>query len=233
MPTCKNIKTAIAKPIVMAVCLLLCFVLLYGSPLGKYLNLSQVEKLRAELQYYSVWAPLVFFVVGSLAIGAGFPRTVAAFLAGAVFGFWQGVILAEATAVAGSFIVFLTVRWAREAFLQKIIAAHLERVDAYIRKHGFASIFLLRQLPVPGFFVNILTGLSAVSVLTFLAASALGFLPQTLIFVLYGCGLQQNFVLPVTLASSLLIIFSVALYFLYQRSELARNLISHTNPKDL
>lgn len=230
-PTSPRPWRSIVKSVVMAICLALCFVVLYGSPLRQYLHLNQLEKLRAELQNHSLWAPVLFLAVSSLAIGAGFPRTAICFLAGALFGFWLGVLLAEVAALVGSFIVYLTVLWAREAFLQKAIVDRLHGVDVYLQKHAFATTFLLRQIPAPGFLVNALTGLSAIPIPTFLAASALGFLPQTLIFVLYGCGLQQDFLLPVTLASALLIVLSVILYLLYQRSDFVRNLMLHIKLK--
>jgi uncharacterized membrane protein YdjX (TVP38/TMEM64 family) len=53
--------------------------------------------------------------------------------------------------------------------------------------HPFTATLMLRLMPVgSNILLNLAAGLSAVRLLPFLAASAIGFVPQTLIFALFG-----------------------------------------------
>lgn len=218
----------IVKSALLALVLVLALYAVYCSPVGSCLRPSQLSKVQQNLGIWGQWAPVFFGVTGLVAIGVGVPRTAVAFLAGGVFGFWLGVFLAEATAVGGALFTFLWTRWARILWEQpageSIQPSRLKKFNDYVRAHGFLTIFLLRQLPLPGVAVNIAGGLSAISVGAFVTGSALGFLPQSAIFTLYGSGLQENFWLRVILSSLLLLSLSIVVYLLYRHSQWTREL---------
>ena len=212
-----SVKRQIVKTVTVAAGFTAIVLLFCYSPLNDYLHLTQWQKLKADLPWYPL-LPAMFVLIGSLAIGAGLPRTVISFLAGGVFGFWSGLLLAEIASLCGSTLIFLCARWMRRGFSGNQWQSRLQAVDRHMRDRGFLTTLLMRLLPVPGVLVNIVTGLSTVPVATFLAASAIGFLPQNLIFTIYGCGLHQDWLQSVALATSLLLAFAIAIYLLCQYS---------------
>ncbi len=198
----------------------------YCSPLGKWLKPEQLAQLKSQITLWYIWLPILFWLIGTISIGLGMPRTVLSFFAGNLFGFWAGLGIIELTALTGALIVFCYSRWARNSWIGRPIRKHLGILDAYAQKHGFATIFVLRQTPVPGILVNILLGLSSVKIGTFVIASLIGFLPQHVVFLLYGSGFQDHFSINIALASSILIVLAVFTYYFFQRSNFAKNLVS-------
>ena len=69
----------------------------------------------------------------------------------------------------------------------------IARVRAALAARPFRTTLALRLLPVgSNLALNLLAGLGRIPVLPFLAASAIGYLPQTLIFVLLGEGVAVD-----------------------------------------
>lgn len=186
----------------------------------KYWLLDQLHRL---LERHPTWAIGIFVGVGALSIGIGVPRASLALIAGVTFGFWLGIVLAEVASLIGAFSTFIVIKWCRKTFQppQKITEL-LPPINRHIRCHGFSTVLILRQVPLPGWVINAVLGLSAISIADFVAGSCLGFLPQNLIFVLYGSGLRRDFWTYIGLASSLFIVCSVILYFLYRHSQFIR-----------
>lgn len=199
--------------------------LVYSSSLGYYFRAEYLQHLKDELPYWHIILPILFWVFGTCSIGLGMPRLALSLLAGNLFGFWAGLGLVELTCVTGALITFSYSRWIRRTWLAKPLQGKIFILDRYIQQHSIATILVLRQTPAPGFVINVLLGLSAVRIKDFIAASAIGFLPQNIVFVLYGCGMQQNFGTHITIASSLLIILAILIYYVYHHLSFAQNLI--------
>lgn len=227
----KNIpdKRQILKSCIIGLSLPVLLYLIYCSPAGYYFSAEYLQHLKSELPYWYLCLPALFWIIGTISIGLGMPRSALSFLAGSLFGFWAGLIVVEITCITGALVTFLYSRWARHTWLAKPIQRHLPVLDNYIQQHSFATILVLRQTPVPGLVINILLGLSAVRIRHFIFASGLGFLPQNIVFVLYGCGMQKDFGWHTTLASSLLIILAISIYYLYHHIKFANRLVSNLN----
>lgn len=137
----------------------------------------------------------VFVVVGAAMTALGLPRAVHAFAAGTVFGIGGGFAWAMLGQVLGCGLVFFAARgvagdWARR-HLKARLRGRLLRLDRAIVAQPFTATLTLRLLPVGNnTAVNLLAGVAGVAAWPFLSASAIGYVPQTLIFVLLGSGLQ-------------------------------------------
>jgi uncharacterized membrane protein YdjX (TVP38/TMEM64 family) len=132
-----------------------------------------------------------FVALAALACAVGGPRQAAAFAGGYAFGFCYGAALAwvaTGLACAGDFF------WAREVgrgWARRRLRGRLARADRFIAAHPFSATLALRLLPVGNnLALNLVAGVSAVRALPFLAASLLGYLPQTAIFALLGQGVH-------------------------------------------
>jgi len=132
-----------------------------------------------------------FVLVAALACAVGAPRQAAAFAAGYAFGFWEGAglaWLASALACIGNFA------WARAVgreWVKRRLRGRLARLDRFLAAQPFTATLTLRLLPVGNnLVVNLAAGVSAIAAGPFLAASVIGYLPQTAIFALLGEGVQ-------------------------------------------
>jgi uncharacterized membrane protein YdjX (TVP38/TMEM64 family) len=153
--------------------------------------------------------PVVFTTLAALACAVGVPRQVVAYAGGLAFGIWPGVALAMVAELAGCAADFwwarlLARRWAVRYLWRWAWIARLER---FLVANAFSATLTLRLLPVgSNIALNLLAGVSAVSAVPFLAASALGYVPQTVVFALAGGGMRMSQWLTMGLGAALLLL---------------------------
>ena len=169
---------------------------------------------------------LLFLAAGTLICALGMPRQAVCFAGGVAYGLTEGVALSLLATVAGGLIDFV---WARlagrglaERMLEKGRARWFARLAALVRRRPFMTILTVRLLPVgSALMLNLAAGVLGTPVLPFLAASILGSLPQTVIFVLLGSGTRIGHGLQVLLALVLFAVSGLAGLTLLRRSSLA------------
>ncbi len=166
---------------------------------------------RAAMASAGSHGPAVFVVVGTVACAAGVPRQVVALAGGYAFGFWPGAVLTAVAEVAGCAIDFFWARWlgrgAALSFLGRREGGRLDRVDRFLTGQAFTATLTLRLLPVgSNILLNLVAGVSGVAAAPFLAASAIGYLPQTVVFALAGAGAGLSSATQFGLAAALLLV---------------------------
>jgi len=73
--------------------------------------------------------------------------------------------------------------------VRRRFGAKLAKIDSTLAAHPFIATLTLRLMPVgSNILLNLAAGLSSVRILPFLAASTIGFIPQTIVFALFGQG---------------------------------------------
>jgi uncharacterized membrane protein YdjX (TVP38/TMEM64 family) len=157
----------------------------------------------------------VFVLAGAAATAAGVPRQAIAFLAGYAFGTLMGVALALLAALLGCVGVFLWARAVGQGWVERRMEGRfgprLRPLVALLRENAFGATLALRLFPVgSNLALNALAGMAGIAALPFLAASALGYLPQTLVFALLGKGVRVDGAWQMGL-SALLLALSVGL----------------------
>ena len=171
----------------------------------------------------------VFLAAGAVATAAGLPRQGVAFLGGYAFGAAEGIGLALGAQLAGC---ALSVGWARlvgrkwaERRLAGRYGARLRRLRDALAASPFGATLALRLLPVGNnLALNLLAGMAGIALPPFLAASALGYLPQTVVFALLGKGVRVDGAWQIGLAAVLLAV-SVGIGFaLLRRHSAGRTL---------
>lgn len=151
----------------------------------------------------------LFVAVAAAATAVGVPRQSVAFLGGYAFGTVIGTGLALAAQLVGCAAAFLWARavgrgWA-ERRLNGRFGPRLRPLVERLRANPFPATLALRLLPVGNnLALNLLAGLSGIAAWPFLAASALGYLPQTLVFALLGKGVRVDGAWQMALAAGLL-----------------------------
>ncbi len=150
----------------------------------------------------------VFLLVAAAATAVGVPRQGIAFLAGYAYGAALGAGLALAAQLLGCALAFFWARlvarrWA-EARLNGRFGPRLRPLVETLRAHPFQAALALRLLPVGNnLALNLLAGMGGIRAVPFLAASAIGYLPQTVIFALLGKGVRVDGAWQMALAGGL------------------------------
>lgn len=163
----------------------ICVALVRFTPLSEYA--SNVQKWKEVLQHTGWRAWLTFFFGASVLTGMGVPRLFFCAVAAMVFGFKTGSILAQFSALTGSYITFLFARWGGRDWAAHKIAKN-RRLRELLRHPSTFSVFLVRQLPIAGLVPNLAFALTPVRHRVFLIGSFLGYLPSTLLVAMIASG---------------------------------------------
>jgi uncharacterized membrane protein YdjX (TVP38/TMEM64 family) len=168
-------------------------------------------------------AGAAWFVVGGAGLCAvGMPRQLAAYAGAFAFGLWPGAALALAAQILGCVLDLAWARllgrdWARSQ-MQRRLGGRLRHLDAFLADNPFTATLTLRLLPVGNnLILNLLAGVSGIAAGPFLLASALGYLPQTIIFALLGAGSRVDEMARIALAVALVGVSAVGGALLLRR----------------
>ena len=132
---------------------------------------------------------LIYVVFTALSLPAAALLTVAG---GALFGLIEGFLLVSFASSIGATLAFLASRFVFRETVQRRFAGRLAVVNANIGRDGAFYLLTLRLVPViPFFVVNLVMGLTTLSVTTFYGVSQIGMLAATFAFVNAGTQLAS------------------------------------------
>jgi len=168
---------------------------------------------------------VLFIGFGALAVAVGLPRQAVCFLAGYGFGLGPGLVWAQTASVLGCVLCFTYARLLGRDLVRHRFADRLRRLDEFLRFHPFSMTVLIRFLPVgSNLITNLLAGVSSVRPLPFVAGSLIGYLPQTVIFVLLGSGIHVQPMVRSALSVLLFVVSATLGITLYRRLRRGRPL---------
>jgi uncharacterized membrane protein YdjX (TVP38/TMEM64 family) len=223
-PEEKEFRKNLLKALLLAALLIAVLAIVRFSPLGEYLKVSNIEALQQKLYEFGGLAPLIFLIGGAFVITLGVPRAVVSILGGLVFGLLWGILLALLAALLGSTLIFLLTKWLGRPLFKQKVGEYLKVIENHTKTDGFLMVLIMRQLPLTSLLINVLIGLTSISIGIFLMGSVVGLLPEVIIFVLFGSSLQESFVLRVSIASTLWIVLILVIRLFFRRSRLAQSL---------
>ena len=165
--------------------------------------------LGAWIKEAGAHGPGAFVLAGAVLCAVGAPRQIVAYAAGLAFGGPGGTALALVAEVAGCTASY---GWARMAarpavnrFLERRAGGRLDRLRTRLLRQPFAATLTLRLLPFGhSLLLSVLAGAAALPFWPFLLASAIGFVPQTVVFALVGDGVEVGGTVQVALGLALL-----------------------------
>lgn len=170
-----------------------CIVLLsYYLFFSQYLSFEMLKASSDRLQafvtaHYSL--SVAIFILGYI-LGTALSLPVAAtftLAGGFLFGVIQGSLFSVIGATTGATLAFLAVRYLVAKSFQKRFAKELVVLNKELENRGAYYLVSLRFFAViPFFLLNILAGLSTVSLKTFIVTTLLGILPGSLVFAYAG-----------------------------------------------
>ena len=144
----------------------LIIVVSYFIDLNKILSFSIIKDTNQDFQVlvsknyvlYFVIFFILYVIVTAFALPISLLKTL---LAGALFGFWPGLILVSFASSIGSTFCFLFSRYALRNYTQAKFSKYLEKVNKGIETDGWLYLLFLRLSPIfPFFIINLAFGLT-------------------------------------------------------------------------
>ena len=159
---------------------------------GRFISLSTLQEQAGCLKAYveTSYGSAVARYLGlyALLIAANLPASMLLTIAGGfLFGPFWGCIYADIGATLGATMSFLCVRYLFGNGLQKRYHAQFDRFNKAMAEDGVTYLIGIHFVAViPFFLVNILSGLTAVPLWTFVWTTALGVLPAKILYAYSG-----------------------------------------------
>ena len=178
---------------------------------------SHRDALRAFVDAHHALAPLIAFLVYAAATAFSLPIAILLSLTiGFLFGRWAGTLIVVTAATAGATILFLAARYLFADAARRRMGNIGRRINAGFTENAFLYLLSLRLVPLfPFFLVNLAPAFTTIPVSTFAAATAIGIVPGTFVFVNLGQALGNieslTGLLSPELAGSLVLLAALAL----------------------
>ncbi len=183
--------------------------------LQRYASLDYIKTQRHTFQDYYDNDPLRVLAVFGLAYvvvtALSLPMATAMTLVGgALFGFFTALVVVSFASTIGATLAFLAARFLLKDLVQKKYGPQLMKINDGFAGEGAFYLFALRLTPVaPFFLVNILTAMTPVKARTFYAASQIGMLPGTAVYVYAGTELGRIATLSDVVSPRLMLAFTL------------------------
>ncbi|MGZ9105363.1 MAG: TVP38/TMEM64 family protein [Rhodoplanes sp.] len=172
-------------------------VLVFATGLHRELSLATLIRHRAAINAFVAERPLAAFLgfvalyigVVALSVPGAALLTVSG---GLLFGPLAGGLGAFIGATTGASLIFFIGRSALGGWLVKRAGPFAEKLADGFRRGAFSYLLFLRLVPLfPFWLVNIAPALFGVRFAVFVGATALGIIPLTFAFALFGAGLDS------------------------------------------
>lgn len=172
-----------------------------------------------------LYGEALYLAVGAVAVALGLPRQAVSFGAAYAFGPWMGLALALLATLLGSLTTFYYARFIGRDVLVRRFPDRIARIDSFLAGHEFTMAIVLRLSPLShNGTTNVAAGVSGVRMAPFFAGSLVGYLPQTLVFVLAGAGFQMDKAVTWALSAALFVGSTLLGVWLWRRVRAARGL---------
>lgn len=172
---------------------------LYASGIGDDLTLHELTSEQAGLRGWIAAAPLVslivFTLVYAVAVAAFVPVGLVLMVAGGfLFGPIEGTAATIAGGTLGALMTYVAARLAAgESLRRRLRDGRLGRLMRGFEASPFVYLLSLRLLPFSPFgLVNVAAGVARAPVRKYLAATAVGAAPYSLVYSFLGAGLGKS-----------------------------------------
>jgi uncharacterized membrane protein YdjX (TVP38/TMEM64 family) len=153
---------------------------------GSIDNFTDEQQLRALLTQTGIWGPVVFVALFAVLEGLGAPGFVFLVTASLIWPFWQASLLALAGAVSASIIGFTFARYVARDLVEAWLPPSVRRFDERLAANGFVTVLMIRLVFFIAPWAHWALGLSRVRFVPFVAGTALGLIPGTLVTIYLG-----------------------------------------------
>lgn len=180
------------RRIALAIGILLVICAFFYLDLGRFLTLAALKENRDGLLAFTDanfgMAVAIFIATYVLVAGLSLPGAVILTLAGGfAFGAELAALFVNVGATTGATLAFLIARYVLRDTVEQKFGKWLGPFQEGFSKNAFSYLLTLRLIPLfPFFVVNLVSGLTRVSVGTYIAATALGIIPGSFVYAYAG-----------------------------------------------
>ncbi|MCH9770294.1 MAG: TVP38/TMEM64 family protein [Gammaproteobacteria bacterium] len=149
---------------------------------------KQLEMWKHQHYVLMVLAFMAFYIV---AVAVSLPGALfITILGGFLFGIIPGTIYVVISATIGASIIFLAVKTALGDWLQGKASGWVSRMEKGFQENAFNYLLSIRFMPIfPFWVINIVPAILNIPLRTYVAATFLGIIPGTAVYVSVGNGL--------------------------------------------
>ncbi|MFW5837371.1 MAG: TVP38/TMEM64 family protein [Desulfovibrionaceae bacterium] len=177
----------------------------------------------ARIRGHGVSGAMLYIAVAGFFIALGAPRQLLCFLGGYAFGFAWGALLAAMASGLGCLVATVTARLLGRDVVVRYLGRRVRQLDDFVGARPFATAVTIRFLPVgSNLFTNLAAGVSRIPLWPFVLGSLVGYLPQTVVFALFGGGVNVSSTVQIALSVVLFLISAAMGVALYRRRRAER-----------
>ncbi len=178
--------------IFIAIVVALALAAFFYFDLGRFLSLTALKDNRDSLLAFTdanfVSAVGIFIAAYVIVAGLSLPGAVILTLAGGfLFGATMATLFINIGATTGATLAFLTARYLLRDSVELKFGKWLGPFQEGFAKNAFSYLLTLRLIPLfPFFVVNLVSGLTRVSIGAYVAATAIGIIPGSFVYAYAG-----------------------------------------------
>lgn len=204
----------VVKGLMVILTLVLLAFLFESLQLKQWMNTAWID---IEIRGQGWRGELFYLGIAIFSTAIGIPRHAVSFFAGYAFGLAYGLFLASIGTVGGCVVSFFYARFLGRDLIPPNLSNRIKQSDNFLLDHTFKATLFIRLLPAGNNLVtNLAAGVSGVRPGAFFLGSAIGYLPQTAIFVLIGSGVDLDPFFRIGLGTILFVISGVIGHQIYR-----------------
>lgn len=162
-------------------------------------------------------------------VSMGIPRQLLSFIGGYTFGALYGGLLTTLGVIIGCVLSFFYSRFMIQSLVQRHFGNRIHRLEVFLLQAPFSMALVMRLLPIgSNQITNLAAGMTRIPAAPFIFGSALGYLPQNLIFALLGSGARVDAASRTLLSAALFLVATLIGYLLYRRHRKALQGVAET-----
>jgi uncharacterized membrane protein YdjX (TVP38/TMEM64 family) len=174
------------------------------TPLGKYLNIETVTGTAMWLKVQPlspVLVPLCYVILGVIS----FPVTLLIMVTIIVYGPWWGIWYAMLGTTLSAVMMFLLGHLLGKNIVSKFSGSLINRVNQRLSQTGLMAVIFFRIIPVAPFsLINLIAGVSAISLRDFFLGTLIGIIPGIAAIALLADRLTESLRQPDLLSFTIL-----------------------------
>ncbi|MBW2092770.1 MAG: TVP38/TMEM64 family protein [Deltaproteobacteria bacterium] len=206
---------SLAKKLIIVAILIIAAILFRVLNLGQYFTLEYLKSSQANFAAMypdnRIMVLAGYMVIYILVTAFSLPGAAVLTLAGgAMFGLVVGVITVSFASSIGATLACFVSRFVLRDWVQNKFGDRLRLINEGVEKEGAFYLFTLRLVPIfPFFVINLVMGLTGMSLFTFYWVSQVGMLAGTIVYVNAGKELAKINSLSGILSPRLIISFVI------------------------
>lgn len=183
------------RPVLKGLAMLAVFggLALTARKLGLEQHLADRQWLMAHVEGQGAGGVLFFVGFTALVTGMGLPRQLTAFLGGYAFGWFWGALLATLGTGLGCALDFGLARTLGRDFVLARFGRRVAKLDAFLKSDPWRASLAIRLFPVGhNMLTSVAAGVTSIPAAAFILSSMAGYLPQNMVFAIFGAGVSAE-----------------------------------------